>query len=208
MSDLGEAIEEGANIGKHYDKQDKFIELLIMHPSQSKYRSAMLAGYAVKSLEKRVPALMKDKKFLARWDSRKEELEGKVECTLDKVAKEYARIAFLDPSDYYKFTQDGGIEVKKSNFTDLKPVAEIEEARSGKGANGKNLIKLKFYNKMDALKSLRDMFGYDKPTKHAVASVIGAGQGVSGKSIEEAITGLLTGIAPASTSKGMDSSPK
>ena len=32
------------NIGKHYEKQDKFINLLLLHTNQSKYRSAMLAG--------------------------------------------------------------------------------------------------------------------------------------------------------------------
>ena len=40
-------IEDGGDIGKHYEKQDKFINLLLLHPNQSKYRSAMLAGYAV-----------------------------------------------------------------------------------------------------------------------------------------------------------------
>ena len=187
-------IEDGGDIGKHYEKQDKFINLLLLHPNQSKYRSAMLAGYAVKSLEKRVPALMRDKKFLARLEEKKRALEESANVNVDKVAQEYARIAFLDPSEYYKFTQDGGIEVSKSYAIDMRPIAEIEEVRSGRGSNGKNLIKLKFYNKMDALKSLRDMFGYDKPTKHAVAGVIGTEQGLSQKGIESAIIGLLGGV--------------
>ena len=68
---MSKIIEEGENIGKHYEKQDKFINLILLHPNQSKYRSAMLAGYAVKSLEKRVPALMRDKKFLARLEEKK-----------------------------------------------------------------------------------------------------------------------------------------
>ena len=187
------------NIGKHYEKQDKFINLLLLHPNQSKYRSAMLAGYAGKSLEKRVPALMRDKKFLARLEEKKRALEESANVNVDKVAQEYARIAFLDPSEYYKFTQDGGIEVSKSYAIDMRPIAEIEEVRSGRGSNGKNLIKLKFYNKMDALKSLRDMFGYDKPTKHAVAGVIGTEQGLSQKGIESAIIGLLGGVAQTTT---------
>ncbi|SVB00159.1 uncharacterized protein METZ01_LOCUS153013 [marine metagenome] len=193
---------------RHYEKQDKFINLLLLHPNQSKHRSAMLAGYAVKSLEKRVPALMKDKKFLARLDERKREIEESVNVSVDKVAQEYARIAFLDPANYYKFTQDGGIEVNKSYTIDMRPIAEIEEARSGKGANGKNLVKLKFYNKMDALKSLRDMFGYDKPTKHAVAGVIGTEQGLSQKGIESAIIGLLGGVTQTPITEVVDSTPE
>jgi phage terminase small subunit len=205
---MSKIIEEGENIGKHYEKQDKFINLLLLHPNQSKYRSAMLAGYAVKSLEKRVPALMKDKKFLARLDERRKEVEEAVNVNVDKVAQEYARIAFLDPANYYKFTQDGGIEVSKSYSIDMRPIAEIEEARSGKGANGKNLVKLKFYNKMDALKSLRDMLGYDKPTKHAVAGVIGTEQGLSQKGIESAIIGLLGGITQTPIAETVDSTPE
>ena len=201
-------IEDGGDIGKHYEKQDKFINLLLLHPNQSKYRSAMLAGYAVKSLEKRVPALMRDKKFLARLEEKKRALEESANVNVDKVAQEYARIAFLDPSEYYKFTQDGGIEVSKSYAIDMRPIAEIEEVRSGRGSNGKNLIKLKFYNKMDALKSLRDMFGYDKPTKHAVAGVIGTEQGLSQKGIESAIIGLLGGITQTPTTEVVDSTPE
>ena len=201
-------IEDGGDIGKHYEKQDKFINLLLLHPNQSKYRSAMLAGYAVKSLEKRVPALMRDKKFLARLEEKKRALEESANVNVDKVAQEYARIAFLDPSEYYKFTQDGGIEVSKSYAIDMRPIAEIEEVRSGRGSNGKNLIKLKFYNKMDALKSLRDMFGYDKPTKHAVAGVIGTEQGLSQKGIESAIIGLLGGITQTPIAETVDSTPE
>ena len=198
-------IEDGGDIGKHYEKQDKFINLLLLHPNQSKYRSAMLAGYAVKSLEKRVPALMRDKKFLARLEEKKRALEESANVNVDKVAQEYARIAFLDPSEYYKFTQDGGIEVNKSYAIDMRPIAEIEEVRSGRGSNGKNLIKLKFYNKMDALKSLRDMLGYDKPTKHAVAGVIGTEQGLSQKGIESAIIGLLGGVTQTPVVETVDS---
>tara|TARA_B100000470_G_scaffold206981_1_gene182737 strand:- start:826 stop:1440 length:615 start_codon:yes stop_codon:yes gene_type:complete len=201
-------IEDGGDIGKHYEKQDKFINLLLLHPNQSKYRSAMLAGYAVKSLEKRVPALMRDKKFLARLEEKKRTLEESANVNVDKVAQEYARIAFLDPSEYYKFTQDGGIEVSKSYAIDMRPIAEIEEVRSGRGSNGKNLIKLKFYNKMDALKSLRDMFGYDKPTKHAVAGVIGTEQGLSQKGIESAIIGLLGGVTQTPVAEALDSTPE
>jgi phage terminase small subunit len=201
-------IEDGGDIGKHYEKQDKFINLLLLHPNQSKYRSALLAGYASKSLEKRVPALMKDKKFLTRLESRRKEVEEAVNVNVDKVAQEYARIAFLDPASYYKFTQDGGIEVNKSYTIDMRPIAEIEEARSGKGANGKNMVKLKFYNKLDALKSLRDMLGYDKPTKHAVAGVIGTEQGLSQKGIESAIIGLLGGVTQTPVAEALDSTPE
>ncbi len=77
----------------------------------------------------------------------------------------------------------------------MRPVIEIEEVRSGKGSNGKNTVSLKFYNQMDALKALRDMFGYDKPAKHAHL-IAGSGQGIDSKKIESAIIGLLGGTTP------------
>ena len=48
---------------------------------------------------------------------------------------------------------------------------------------------------MDALKALREMFGYDKPAKHAHL-VAGSGQGIDSKKIESAIFGLLGGTTP------------
>tara|TARA_B110000467_G_C18246705_1_gene437859 strand:- start:639 stop:1118 length:480 start_codon:yes stop_codon:yes gene_type:complete len=156
----------------------------------------MKCGYATKSIDKTVSRLMNDKVFLKRIEDRKIEIQNKLAVTADKVAEEYARIAFLDPRDYYEYTQDGGIVAKKSNITDLRPVLEIEENRSGKGANGKNQIRLKFYNKLDALKSLREMFGYDKPAKHAHL-IAGSGQSLDSKGIEQAIIGLLGSTTPA-----------
>lgn len=182
--------ETASNIGKKFNRQDAFIEQIIMNPSKSKISLAIKAGYAIKAIDKTVSRLTNDKAFLKRLEARKDEIQIRLQVTADKVAEEYARIAFLDPRDYYEYTQDGGVTSKKSSATDLKPVYEIEETRSGKGANGKNTIKLKFYNKMDALKALRDMFGYDKPAKHAHL-VAGSGQGLDPKRIETAILGLI-----------------
>jgi|TARA_B110000438_G_scaffold31065_1_gene30585 phage terminase small subunit len=188
--------DEEVVINKKFMKQDALIEQIIMNPSKNRVHLAMKCGYATKSIDKTVSRLMNDKVFLKRIEDRKIEIQNKLAVTADKVAEEYARIAFLDPRDYYEYTQDGGIVAKKSNITDLRPVLEIEENRSGKGANGKNQIRLKFYNKLDALKSLREMFGYDKPAKHAHL-IAGSGQSLDSKGIEQAIIGLLGSTTPA-----------
>ncbi len=187
--------EDEGTLGKKFAKQDAFIEQIIMNPNKSKISLALKCGYATKSIDKTVGRLMKDKVFLKRIEERKIEIQNKLAVTADKVAEEYARIAFLDPRDYYEYTQDGGIVAKKSTLTDLRPIVEIEESRSGKGTNGKNQIKLKFYNKLDALKSLREMFGYDQPAKHAHL-IAGSGQGIDQKGIEQAIIGLLGSSSP------------
>ena len=188
-------VTESATLGKKFLKQDILIDQIIINPAKSKVALSLKSGYATKSIDKTVGRLMKDKKFLARIEERKKEIQVKLLVSADKVAEEYARIAFLNPSDYYDYTQDGGIISKSSGRVDLRPVIEIEEVRSGKGSNGKNTVSLKFYNKMDALKALRDMFGYDKPAKHAHL-IAGSGQGIDSKKIESAIIGLLGGTTP------------
>ena len=141
-------------LGNKFGKQDIFVEKIIMNPNKSKISLALQSGYAAKSIDKTVGRLMKDKKFLQRIEDRKLEIQERIQVSANKVAEEYARIAFLDPRDYYEYTQDNGIVAKRSTITDLRPIVEIEETRSGKGNNGKNQIKLKFYNKMDALKAV------------------------------------------------------
>ena len=179
-------------IVRKFSKQDTFIDQIIMNPTKSKIQLALKSGYATKSIDKTVGRLLKDKSFMGRLEDRKREIQASLLVSADKVAEEYARIAFLDPSDYYQYTQDGGIMAKNSGQVDLRPVLELEESRSGKGSNGKNTVALKFYNKMDALRALREMFGYDKPSKHAHL-IAGSGQGIDSKKIESAIIGLLGG---------------
>ncbi len=189
-------------LGNKFGKQDIFVEKIIMNPNKSKISLALQSGYAAKSIDKTVGRLMKDKKFLQRIEDRKLEIQERIQVSANKVAEEYARIAFLDPRDYYEYTQDNGIVAKRSTITDLRPIVEIEETRSGKGNNGKNQIKLKFYNKMDALKALREMFGYDKPTKHA--HLVAGGQGLDPKGIENAILGLLGATPPTPSTEKLD----
>ena len=178
---------ETAMLGKKFTKQDIFIDQIITNPSKSKIQLALKSGYATKSIDKTVGRLMKDKVFLSRLEDRKREIQAKLLVSADKVAEEYARIAFLDPKEYVEYSQDGGIISKNSSQVDLRPVVEIQESRSGKGSNGKNTVTLKFHDKMDALKALREMFGYDKPAKQA-HRVAGSGQGIDSKKIESAIS--------------------
>lgn len=189
---------ETTMLGKKFTKQDIFIDQIITNPSKSKIQLALKSGYATKSIDKTVGRLMKDKTFLSRLEDRKREIQAKLLVSADKVAEEYARIAFLDPKEYVEYSQDGGIISKNSSQVDLRPVVEIQESRSGKGSNGKNTVTLKFHDKMDALKALREMFGYDKPAKHAHL-VAGSGQGIDSKKIESAIFGLLGGTVPPTT---------
>jgi hypothetical protein len=51
------------------------------------------------------------------------------------------------------------------------------------------------------------MFGYDKPSKHAHL-LAGNGQGITDKSLESAIIGLITGTSQATTTEALEGTPK
>jgi phage terminase small subunit len=190
-----------AKKGAMFDKQDLFIEQIIMNPSASKVKLALKCGYATKSIDKTLARVLKDKKFNERLEARRQDLQDRLCVSLDKVAEEYARIAFLDPSDYVTYDKEGNLISKGSDIVDLKPVVTINKGKYGKG------VDLTFYNKMDALKSLRDMFGYDKPSKHAHL-LAGNGQGLTSEGLESAIIGLITGTTQPPAAEGMDKASK
>ena len=110
---------ENTELGKKFLKQDILIDQIIINPNKSKVALALKAGYATKSIDKTVGRLMKDKNFLERLEDRKRELQARLQVSADRVAEEYARIAFLDPSDYFDYTQDGGIEDNHSGRVHL-----------------------------------------------------------------------------------------
>ena len=58
--------ETASNIGKKFNRQDAFIEQIIMNPSKSKISLAIKAGYAIKAIDKTVSRLTNDKAFLKR----------------------------------------------------------------------------------------------------------------------------------------------
>jgi len=187
--------------GKMFDKQDKLVEYIIANPTTNWHQLSIKAGYSIKGSENTVSRLKNDRKFMKKLQVRKDDLQQKLQISLDRVAEEYARMAFLDPSDYYKFDKEGNIVSKDSDVIDLKPVVTIGKGKYGKG------VDLTFYNKMEALKALRDMFGYDKPSKHAHL-LAGNGQGITNQSLESAIIGLITGTTQATTPEGLDKTPK
>jgi phage terminase small subunit len=187
--------------GTLYNKQDMLIEFIIANPDKAWSSVALKAGYSGKGMDKTISRLRNDKNFKKRLQDRRDSLAKKLHISLDRVAEEYARIAFLDPSEYYSFDKEGKITGKSSEILDLKPVVSITGGTGGKG------VTLTFHNKLDGLKALRDMFGYDKPSKHAHL-LAGNGQGITDKSLESAIIGLITGTPQAATTEALEGTPK
>ena len=179
--------------------RENFVNEYIMTPNDAK-GAALRAGYSENTVSKTSKSLLEHEYVQRRLKERRQEIQEKTDVTPEKILKEYAKIAFLDPKDYFSYTQDDGIQVKDSIGVDMTTIAKIKEQRSGKGKSGKNLIDIEFHDKTDALKSIRDMCGYDAPTKSAnitAVTGIGEGQQVNRESIEAAILAQITGTPKA-----------
>lgn len=178
--------------------QDAFVNLYIAAKCptvHAKIKDLLVqAGYSKKTVEKTAKTLLTTDKFKMKLADRRSELAEKYSVSAERVTQEYAKIAFLDPKDYFQYNQDEGITVSESTNVDLAPVHKIKELRSGRGKNGKNLIELEFYNKIDALKSIREMMGYDQPAKSITAIAgLNAGGGIDKDQIRSAILQRITG---------------
>jgi len=178
--------------------QDSFVNLYIQEKcptATNKIKELLVkSGYSKKTVDKTARNLLTTDKFKQKLATRRAEIAEKYNVSAERVAEEYAKIAFLNPKDYFQYDQDEGITVNDSNKVDLAPIQKIKELRSGRGRNGKNLIELEFYSKTEALKSLRDMMGYDQPAKSITAIAgLGAGGTIDRESIKSAILTRITG---------------
>ena len=186
--------------------QDSFVNLYIQSKcptANNKIRDLLIrAGYSSKTVTKTAQTILTTDAIKQKLAIRRAELAEKYNVSAERVTEEYAKIAFLDPKDYFQYDQEEGITVSESANVDLAPVHKIKELRSGRGRNGKNLIELEFYNKVDALKAIREMMGYDKPTT-SITGIAGltAGGGIDRDSIKSAILQRITGAAPTDPSR-------
>jgi phage terminase small subunit len=190
--------KEGGEKKTTEQMQDAFVNLYIQNKcptSNNKIKDLLVrSGYSTKTVDKTAKNLLTTDKFKKKLEVRRMELAEKYNVSAERVTEEYAKIAFLDPKDYFQYDQEEGITVSESANVDLAPVHKIKELRSGRGRNGKNLIELEFYNKIDALKSIREMMGYDQPTKSITGiAELTAGGGIDRESIKSAILQRITG---------------
>jgi phage terminase small subunit len=201
-------VEEEKEVVKktNAEMQDTFVNLYIQNkcPTANNKIKDMLvrSGYSPKTVTKTATTILTTDSFKQRLAIRRMELAEKYNVSAERVTEEYAKIAFLDPKDYFQYDQEDGITVSESSNVDLAPVHKIKELRSGRGKNGKNLIELEFYNKIDALKSIREMMGYDQPAK-SITAIAGltAGGGIDRESIKSAILQRITGNPPTDPSR-------
>lgn len=152
--------------------QDRFVSefLKIREKPGRAIIAATNAGYADPS--KAAKTLMKNQDILDLIEARKKELEDKYHVSAESLIRELAKIAFLDPADYYRFDRENGIQTKDSHDKDgdpqmdMSPIKSIKEIKVGKGRGACSRIEIKFYDKQEAIKALREILGTDAPAKN------------------------------------------
>lgn len=92
-----------------------------------------------------------------RVTSLRKEAEERTGITVDRVLREYGRIAFADMRRFAQVGKDGVSLVDSHEWTDddAAAVAEVSESRSESGGS----IKFKLHNKISALDSLAKHLG-------------------------------------------------
>ena len=177
------------------EKRANFVDeylLLPESPTRAK-RAAKKAGYAEPN--KIAKTLMEDESIVKQIEDRRKGLANRNKVTLERVAEEYAKIAFADPSQYYKFDKKEGVVVKPSEELDLTPVKDVRETRVGRGKAAHSKIAIEFHDKPGALKALREMYGYDAPTKTVSKSEVKTieSKGIDINKLRESIAARIGG---------------
>lgn len=151
----------------------KFINEYILLPEtpQRANIAARRAGY--KDPHRTATQLMKREDVQDMIESRRADIEARLDITPEKVAEEYARIAFYDPADYFEYSEEKGVYVKPSHVqglaaVDMRPIKKLTENVYGKQDKDRKQVIVEFHDKMVALKEIRDMMGYDAPKKTEV----------------------------------------
>jgi len=94
-------------------RRTRFIkEYLLDHNAT---RAAIAAGYSEKTAGSQGNRLLKNADVAKAIDAENEKLNAKLDISVERVATEYARLAFFDPR---KFFRDDG---------SLKPISELDE---------------------------------------------------------------------------------
>lgn len=94
-------------------RRTRFIkEFLLDHNAT---RAAKAAGYSAKTAESQGSRLLRNAKVKRAIDEADEKLNAKLDISVERVATEYARLAFFDPRKF--FNDDGS----------LKPISELDE---------------------------------------------------------------------------------
>lgn len=157
-------MADGANLTR---QQKQFADLILEnpgHPAGDLYGVAYPKA-AKSSRDAAAARLLRNVKVRAYLKARREDLQKKTEINQERVLRQYAAIAFLDPIDI--FTDDGHLK-QLSEIPEQARLAiasiEHEYRTEGRGDNAAtvHVVKLKLHNKREALRDLATHLGMFK----------------------------------------------
>ena len=149
-------------------QQQKFADNILRHPkgsgdewSQGKcYMDAYPNVRKVGTADAAASRLLKDVKVQEYIQKRRANVEKKTEITMERIEREYEKIAFLDPRKFYN--PDGTLkEIHELDADTAAALAGMDVSRFklGKDADWETIKKIKFVDKKGALDSLTKIKG-------------------------------------------------
>ncbi len=149
--------DKGLNPG-----QRRFVEEYLINPNAT--QAATRAGYSPKTAPQQGHELLKNPKVLKEIQEERQKMAAKLEVTREKVLAEYAKLAFVDPRQFWN--EDGTLK----QVTELDPdVAatltgfEVDEIGGADGAPSIGVTKkIKWSDKRAALDSINRMMGWNQ----------------------------------------------
>lgn len=124
---------------------------------QDAKKAAIRAGYSKNSASSKGCQLLNKPEIVKAIAERQEILAEKLDITPEKIAVEYARIAFSNMKDFVEW-DTGKIKVKPSEGMTRKETACISEISETSTMQG-TTVNIKLHNKKGALDSLAKLMG-------------------------------------------------
>ena len=143
-------------------KQQRFVlEYLI---DLNATQAAIRAGYSPRSAAEQAYDLLRKPQIQEAIDKARQKTADKLEITRERVLEEYAKLAFLDPRNFYN--ADGTL--KKVPDMDADTAAalqgfEVDEIKMGEDSPALGVTqKIKWHDKKAALDSITRMMGWNQ----------------------------------------------
>jgi len=142
-------------------KQQRFVEEYLVDLNGT--QAAIRAGYSAKTAQEQSSRLLSKAIIQNAVSERQKKISEKIEVTVERVVREYARVAFLDPRKI--FTGDGGLKpIQEIDDETVAAIAGVESADLYEGYGDERervgtLRKVKLADKVRALDSLAKHLG-------------------------------------------------
>ena len=157
-------------------KQDAFVRAYLETGNSSQaYRRAYDISPSTKpgTVDKRAFELMRHPKVARRLSEEQAKIAKRHELTIDRIAAEFATIAFADPGQFFEWGPDG-VKVKpKESLTpeQRRAIGELSQTVTEAGGT----IRVKLHDKLAALQALGKHLGFFREDAAAAASEAAAG---------------------------------